>query len=1780
MKNRLLSILCMLSLCVGMLPSVIVTDSAAADFGVPVRVGDQELIGTLEEPAYALTDENGAVSLDGADENNYQVKWDGQILTLNGATVRHVGESGIEMPYSNHALVVELAAGTDNTVIGVPLENSNPFSETICGITTNGNLAFSGTGSLVAQGEHGFYASSITIESGNISAVGVDEGIACYDIVIQGGTVHAKGAVGLINWGMNTLIAGGTVTFEGSEAAVIIQSPDYATFCIEPLEGIQVTAYTGENEESAALLAEVTHPNSFKVEGLTEQGPKYFHSSSTQVETTRQVVVGGVKLNGSPEWDQIEYAVTDASGSVTKEGASEGSYNIRWDGETLTLKGATVKNQSGPSIKRIGDLNILLAENTENSSASENGNGIYTTGSLTVSGSGTVTASGNGDYACGISSDAFTIQSGTVAASGNGYAAYGIYSDVVEILDGTVSATMTSDYAYGIFGRLITISGGKLETNGIRVDKNGELNISGGTVDIHSNQSNCAIYSGGNANTTLTISGGTVTSIGSRDMTAYQVLPPEGQMISVKIGASEEELKVFFLCTEQTQLPGYNHQYFRSALVPMDGDEPRARVITPPAPAENLIYSGEMKDLVTPGEAENGTVMYRIEKETGREYKEEIPSAMISGTYTIWYYARGDEGYLDSVPVKLEVTIDKYVQETTSIYVSSPETIYDTTDISSITLKLANPFFGTITLDPGQTLEVGTHPYTFTLIPNDLENYESVSGTIDLTVEKDTIQSIAVTTPPDKIDYAYGDVPDLTGMKVTATYASGNTVDVTDSVTVLPQILTIDAKELAISYNGVSTTQTITVSPKELTSPAIELAGGSSFEFTGNAITPAVTVRDGDTLIPADEYSVSYSNNTQVGTATVTITDNEGGNYTVSGSATFEITKAKATVTTPPSAAENLTYTGQPQPLVTAGTAQGGTLVYSTEENGNYSASVPTGTNAGEYTVWYKVEGDENHSDSAPVAVSVTIDPISVSDAQVSLETREFEYSGSEQTPGVTVQLGEKTLRETDDYTLDYAGSTTHAGTVTITITGRGNYSGSITDTYTIVPAELSVDSVTLAQKTYDGTTAASVKTLRLSGIVPGETLEEGTDYTVSAAYDGADAGEDKTATVTVTLKTADYTFADGEGTATCKLEHQTITKADFNGLKEAEGFVLANYASKVDLPAIPAGSSYGEPHYTGSDLSDLRISGNTLFYTGGSSVREGKTYTVDVPVNGGPNYNDCTIKVTLHGTDKLTVDITGVQAANGLVYNGQPQAGYTGAPVAQSYSGTFTVTYNTADGEAPTDAGDYTVTFAVPDSDPLYTGRLTVPFSIGKKPLTVSAPDLTVRAGNNAPPLELVYTGLVTDEHVSPSQAPAFTITKSDGTVIALADAVKSADTYTITWNNAGSTSFTGSDNYEVTLDNTGTLTVTARSTDHSSSSGSNDKTETEQKPDGSTITTVTKPDGSSTETTKYPDGSQQVVNTDKDGTVTTTTTDTEGNKTEVEKNPDGSSQTTVTNKDGSSSATTVESSGQAASSVKLPASVVSSAAEKGETVTLPMPEVSATTSRESAPTVKVDLPSGTTAKVEIPVANVTPGTVAVIVKNDGSEEVIKTSLTTDNGVAVTLSDGDTVKIVDNSRDFADVSAGYWATEAVDFVSSRELFAGTSTATFSPDTAMSRAMIVTVLARYDSSAASGEIGYEQGRQWAMEAGISDGSNMDRNLTREQLATMLWRYAGSPDAGDTLTGYTDTAGVSSYARQAMAWAVAEGIITGTTDTTLTPQGMATRAQVATMLMRFIESNAK
>ena len=180
-----------------------------------------------------------------------------------------------------------------------------------------------------------------------------------------------------------------------------------------------------------------------------------------------------------------------------------------------------------------------------------------------------------------------------------------------------------------------------------------------------------------------------------------------------------------------------------------------------------------------------------------------------------------------------------------------------------------------------------------------------------------------------------------------------------------------------------------------------------------------------------------------------------------------------------------------------------------------------------------------------------------------------------------------------------------------------------------------------------------------------------------------------------------------------------------------------------------------------------------------------------------------------------------------------------------------------------------------------------------------------------------------------------------------------------------------------------------------------------------------------------------------------------------------------------------------------------------------------------------------------------------------------------------MTLPEGATVKIVDNTRTFADVPDSHWGAEAIGFAASRTLMEGTGPATFSPEKEMTRAMAVTVLARWDGvDSAAGEGWYVPGRDWAVAQGVSDGANIHDPITREQLAVMLYRYAGQPEASGSLAGFADGEEVSPWARDAMLWATGEGLIQGVGGNWLDPQGTATRGEAAVILARFAALTAQ
>lgn len=160
----------------------------------------------------------------------------------------------------------------------------------------------------------------------------------------------------------------------------------------------------------------------------------------------------------------------------------------------------------------------------------------------------------------------------------------------------------------------------------------------------------------------------------------------------------------------------------------------------------------------------------------------------------------------------------------------------------------------------------------------------------------------------------------------------------------------------------------------------------------------------------------------------------------------------------------------------------------------------------------------------------------------------------------------------------------------------------------------------------------------------------------------------------------------------------------------------------------------------------------------------------------------------------------------------------------------------------------------------------------------------------------------------------------------------------------------------------------------------------------------------------------------------------------------------------------------------------------------------------------------------------------------------------------------------------FVDVSRADWFYDYVQYVAQNGLMEGTTRTAFEPNASMTRAMFWTVLARIDGETITGDAWKTLAQTWAVESGISDGTNADALITREQMVTMLYRYAGSPVAGGmAISEFTDSASVSDYATDAVTWALSEGILTGMGDGILAPQGTATRAQAAAMLMRFVEA---
>ena len=214
---------------------------------------------------------------------------------------------------------------------------------------------------------------------------------------------------------------------------------------------------------------------------------------------------------------------------------------------------------------------------------------------------------------------------------------------------------------------------------------------------------------------------------------------------------------------------------------------------------------------------------------------------------------------------------------------------------------------------------------------------------------------------------------------------------------------------------------------------------------------------------------------------------------------------------------------------------------------------------------------------------------------------------------------------------------------------------------------------------------------------------------------------------------------------------------------------------------------------------------------------------------------------------------------------------------------------------------------------------------------------------------------------------------------------------------------------------------------------------------------------------------------------------------------------------------------------------------------------------------------------KVTVPYAGGGADTVALQQNKTGPATLLPKSMALDGTMVVPLTGPATALLTERPEEFPD-TAGHWAREPIDFVTSHGLFQGRDDGAFDADGTMTRGMLWTVLARLESvDTSGGALWYDKGMEWAKGSGVSDGASPEADITREQLATMLWRCAGSPESDGSLDGFSDARRAGGFAQDALRWAVDRGILTGQPGGLLAPQGPATRAEVAAMLMRYVKS---
>ena len=854
-------------------------------------------------------------------------------------------------------------------------------------------------------------------------------------------------------------------------------------------------------------------------------------------------------------------------------------------------------------------------------------------------------------------------------------------------------------------------------------------------------------------------------------------------------------------------------------------------------------------------------------------------------------------------------------------------------------------------------------------------------------------------------------------------------------------------------------------------------------------------------------------------------------------------------------------------------------------ENGVYTCNAadvtvdPNGWTGLEANKTYKVlcvvigkEGKGAYCWQTPMrGYTLTVTPASLNSGNTVIEVtnaNSLVYTGQPLTPEVKVTYNSAELTKDKDYTVSYADNT-NAGTATVTVTGKDNYGGTVSKEWKIIPAELDISRVTVPDKAYDGTADATGTDVTFTGLKNNENFTA-EDYAVTAQFNNASVEQNKSVTGTVKLKenskTKNYVLKDG-GAFTAS---GNITKADAPTSTEQQTVTVTNnraHTYEFDLsallPKLESPKEYGEVTYAlGTDAINFTNDGYYDATKESAEVKDGKLIlpiqAVETKETGSIGSVEVKVSTTNYHDFTLTIN---VEATNKTVPTGTPTLSKTTLAWGEQLN-TITLSGAMKDGDTEVKG---TFVWTSPETTPDSMSDFEAEWKFTPTETAVYAETsgmVTIKVIKATPTGAPKYTAITTGgKTLEDASLTAGTI-QPEGTIQWELD-----ETTVVTANTAYKWVFTPKDqeNYDVL---TGFITPysVSSNTGGSSSGGSSSGGSSSSDRDSSDSNPIIK-----TETKNNPDGSTTKTETRKDGSVTQTTTSKDGGVSKTETKKDGSSVTENKAADGSTGTVKTDKNGQTEAKTALSSKAVEDAKKSGEPVKAPV-EVEASRNSNTAPTVKVELPqnSGKT-EVEIPVSNAKPGTVAVLVHPDGTEEILKASVPTENGIRLTVDGSATVKIVDNSKDFID-TRNHWAREEIDFVSARELVNGMTATIYAPNASATRAQLWTILARQnDANLSGGNTWYEKAQLWSKDKGISDGTEPNAAINRAQMVTMLWRTMGQPTATDKVSFADVPAG--SYYAQAVAWAVESGITAGVGGGRFDPSATCTRAQIAAFLAR-------